>query len=425
MKDNLIDEFQWRGMLQDHTEGADAHIRENKTTCYIGFDPSAESLHIGNLLPIMGLVHAQRHGHTPIALIGGATGMVGDPSGRSKERNLLSTDLLERNLAGIRAQLERFLDFQRPDNPALLLNNADWIGPMSFIDFMRDVGKNFPVGYMLSKESVKRRIEGDGISFTEFSYMLLQAYDFQYLKERHDCSVQMGGSDQWGNITAGIELIRRAGKGKAYGAVYPLITDASGRKFGKSVDGAVWLDAARTSPYKFYQYWLNVEDADAVRYLKLFTLLDEETVGELAAAQAAAPHKREAQRRLAEETTRLVHGDAELARAARASQAMFGGDLTEMSAHEIGEIFNDVPSTELSKTAFEGEGLGLLDAFVACGLTKSKGEARRLAQGGGVYVNNRRAADPNSRLTLDQTVEGAFLVLRKGSKNYHLIKIKP
>jgi len=424
MKADLIEELRWRGMLNDMTDGVEDVLRERKLAGYVGFDPTAESLHVGNLVPIMGLVHLQRHGHQPIALVGGATGMVGDPSGRSKERNLLADERLQRNLAGIREQLGAFLDFKAKANPAKLVNNIDWIGPMSFLEFIRDVGKNFPVGYMLSKESVKRRIEGEGLSFTEFSYMLVQAYDFRHLRRAYNCELQMGGGDQWGNITAGIELIRRMDEAKAYGLTLPLITTATGAKFGKTAEGAVWLDPNMTSPYKFYQYWLNVDDADALRYLKFFTLLEEAQVEELAAAQAAAPHKRDVQRRLAAEVTRMVHGDAELERAVRASEAMFGGDLTELSARDIGDVFGDVPSTELAKAQFEGEGMGLLDALTLCGVTKSKGEARRLVQGGGVYVNNRRTDDPFHRIPLDDAVAGSFLVLRKGSKHYHLIKIK-
>ena len=425
MHGNLIEEYRWRGMLYDKTEGVEKLIGEAPVTAYIGFDPTAPSLHVGNLVPIMGLVHLQRSGHHPIALVGGATGMIGDPSGKSKERNLLTTETLDHNVACIRAQLSRFLDFDGVANPARLVNNADWIGPMSFIDFMRDVGKNFSVAAMLGKESVKRRVKESGITFTEFSYMVLQAYDFYHLNRHFGCELQMGGSDQWGNITAGVDLIRRLGQGKqkAHGIVYPLITTASGAKFGKTEEGAVWLDAARTSPYRFYQYWLNHGDEDALKYLKIFTTLDKTEVDALAAAQEAAPHKRDVQKRLAAEVTSTVHGDDALARVQRASAAVFGGNLTELAAAEIGEIFDNVPATELAKTALAGEGVGILDLFTTCGLTKSRGEARRLLQGGGVNLNNERVTDIGRAVVMADAIEGRYLVLRKGGKSYHLVKL--
>ena len=423
MKENVIEEFRWRGMLQDKTDGIEEVLLSRKVTGYIGFDPTSDSLHVGNLLPIMGLVHLQRHGHRPIALVGGATGMVGDPSGRSKERNLLDEERLAHNVACIRDQLARFLDFDTKANPAQLLNNADWLGKMSFIGFMRDVGKYFPVGYMLAKDSVKRRLEGEGISFTEFSYMLLQAYDFYYLQRNFNCELQLGGSDQWGNITAGTELVRRISEGRVYGLVFPLITSATGEKFGKSLDGAVYLDAKKTSPYKFYQYWINLDDRDVIAYLKYFSLLDEEEIEAIAADHSQAPHKRLAQKRLAEEVTRAVHGPAALAQAVRASQAMFGGQLTDMGAGEIGEIFGNVPSTQLPRARFEGEGVSIIDLFTECGVTKSKGEARRLLKGGGINLNNQRITDMGRLVRLEDAIESSFMVLRQGSKRYHLVKI--
>ncbi len=423
MKKDLLAEFHWRGLLYDQTEGVAEAVASQSLTGYVGFDPTASSLHVGSLLQIMGLAHLQRHGHTPIALVGGATGMIGDPSGKSKERNLLAREDLERNQAGIRAQLEKFLDFDRAGNAARLVNNADWLAPMSFIDFLRDVGKHFPVNYMLAKDTVKRRLDQDGISFTEFSYMLLQAYDFYHLSRSQGCNLQMGGSDQWGNITAGIELIRKLGESKAHGIVLPLVTNSSGEKFGKTVDGAVWLDPEMTSPYRFYQFWLNTDDSDAIRYLKFFTLLEETDVAELAQSLADAPERREAQKRLAAEVTRTVHGETELARVISASKAMFGGNLADMDARSVQELFENVPSTELALNRVQGEGLSLIELFADCGVTKSRGEARRLLMGGGLYLNNDRVSDPKFMVTTAHILAGRFLVMRKGAKTYHLVKL--
>jgi len=427
MNNQLLEELAWRGMLLDKTEGVDSlFAQEGPVTAYIGFDPTADSLHVGSLLPIMGLVHFQRCGHKPIALVGGATGMIGDPSGKSKERNLLTPDILAHNVACIHAQLEKFLDFETEKNPARLVNNADWIGPMSFIEFMRDVGKHFSVGAMLAKESVKRRVSEAGISFTEFGYMILQSHDFYHLNKEFDCTLQMGGSDQWGNITAGADLIRRRSDGtrKAHGIVFPLVKSASGTKFGKTEDGAVWLDANRTSPYRFYQFWLNTPDADALGYLKAFTTLSREEVDALAEAQEAAPHKREVQHKLAGDITSRVHGEQALQAAIQASRAMFGGDLDELSGSEVGDIFNEVPSTEIARSSFEGEGCPILQLFTDCGVTKSNGEARRLCQGNGMNLNNRRITDVKRNVVLDDAIEGKYLVLRKGGKTYHLVKLR-
>ena len=422
MKENLLDEFKWRGMLYDQTEGIQDLLAKEKVTAYTGFDPTGASLHVGSLLPIMGLVQLQRHGHTPLALVGGATGMIGDPSGKSSERTLLSTEILEHNVSCIRKQLARFLDFECTGNPAQLLNNADWLGGMKFVDFMRDVGKHFSVSVMLSKESVKRRIHQEGISFTEFSYMLLQAYDFYYLNKHQNCAMQMGGSDQWGNITAGTDLIRRLSEQKAHGLVYPLVTNSSGVKFGKTESGAVWLDAEMTSPYRFYQFWFNTNDEDALRYLKFFTLMEEEEVAELAASQAADPGKRDVQRALAADVTRRVHGQDALDGALQASKAFFGGSVVSLSARDIEDIFDGAPSTEQARTLFN-DGYTILDLLVACGITKSKGEARRTIQGGGIYLNNVRVEDIYHTVTIDDAVDGRFIVLRKGGKKYHLVKV--
>jgi tyrosyl-tRNA synthetase len=421
---NLYEELQWRGLLYDATEGAQEVLVRQQVTGYVGFDPTAASLHVGNLLPIMGLVRLQRHGHTPIALAGGGTGLIGDPSGRSDERQLLSKEQLGHNLEGIRAQLSHFLDFESKSNPALLLNNADWLTTISLVDFLRDVGKHFTVNYMLAKESVKQRYErGDGISFTEFSYMLLQAYDFLMLHDRYHCTLQMGGSDQWGNIVAGTELIRKQRGTKSYGLVFPLVTNSSGAKFGKTVDGAVWLDPKLTSPFRFYQFWFNSDDQDVLKYLKFFTFLEQAEIAELEESLKTMPEKREAQRRLAQEVTRLVHGDFQLQRALQATQVLFGGEIAGLSASDVLDIFADVPSHDLPRTAFEGEGLPLVEAVVICGYAPSKGAARRLIESGGIYVNNRSVA--NIQATLDTTVliEGQYLVLRKGRKDYHLARV--
>jgi tyrosyl-tRNA synthetase len=420
---NLYEEIQWRGMLYAETEGVQEVLVKPHITAYIGFDPTAASLHVGSLLPIMGLVRLQRHGHTPIALAGGGTGMIGDPSGRTSERQLLTQEKLAENLAGIRGQLAHFLDFESKTNPALLLNNADWLTTISMVDFLRDTGKHFTVNYMLAKESVKQRYErGDGISFTEFSYMLLQAYDFLMLHDRHNCILQMGGSDQWGNIVAGTELIRKLRGEKGYGLVFPLVTTSAGVKFGKTEAGAVWLDPNLTSPFRFYQFWLNTDDRDVVKYLKFFTMLEPAEVAELEASLEAAPEKREAHRRLGEEVTRMVHGNYQLQRALQATRVLFGGEIAGMSARDVLDIFADVPSHDLPASSFEGEGLALIEAVVACGIVPSKGAARRLIESGGIYVNNRRVADSQATLKHSELIEGKYLVLRKGAKDYHLAR---
>ncbi len=420
---NLYEELQWRGMLYDATEGVQEALATSRVTGYIGFDPTAASLHVGSLLPIMGLVRLQRHGHTPIALAGGGTGMIGDPSGRTTERQLLSNEKLAENLAGIRGQLAHFLDFESKTNPALLLNNADWLTTISMVDFLRDTGKHFTVNYMLAKESVKQRYErGDGISFTEFSYMLLQAYDFLMLHERHNCVLQMGGSDQWGNIVAGTELIRKMRGAKGYGMVFPLVTTSAGVKFGKTEAGAVWLDPNLTSPFRFYQFWFNTDDRDVVKYLKFFTMLEQAEIAELEASMGTAPEKREAQRRLGAEVTRMVHGDSQLQRALLATRVLFGGEMAGLSAGDVLDIFADVPSHELPKAAFEGAGLALVEVVVSCGIAPSKGAARRLIESGGINVNNQRVTDTQATLDLSTLIEGQCLVLRKGAKDYHLAR---
>lgn len=421
---NLYEEIQWRGMLYAETEGVQEALTKSRVTGYIGFDPTAASLHVGSLLPIMGLVRLQRHGHTAIALAGGGTGMIGDPSGKTTERQLLTKEKLAENLEGIRGQLAHFLDFESKTNPALLLNNAEWLTTISMIDFLRDIGKHFTVNYMLAKDSVKQRYErGDGISFTEFSYMLLQAYDFLMLHDRHHCTLQMGGSDQWGNIVAGTELIRKLRGEKGYGLVFPLVTTSAGIKFGKTEAGAVWLDPNLTSPFRFYQFWLNTDDRDVVKYLKFFTLLEQPEIAELEASLEAAPEKREAQKRLGEEVTRMVHGDYQLQRALQATRVLFGGELTGLSASDVLDIFADVPSHDLPANLFGDEGLSLIDAIVSCEIATGRGAARKLIEGGGIYVNNHRVADAQATIARSELIEGKYLVLRKGAKNYHLARL--
>jgi tyrosyl-tRNA synthetase len=420
---NVFDEFKWRGLVYDATEGLREAFEKEQITGYIGFDPSAASLHAGNLLTIMGLVRLQRFGHTPIAVAGGGTGLIGDPSGKTLERKMLSKADVNHNLEGIKAQLSRFLDFSSPTNPAILVNNADWLTTVSLTDFLRDVGKHFSVNTMIAKETVKRRLEGDGISYTEFSYLLLQSYDFLKLYEKYHCTLQMGGSDQWGNITAGTDLIRKIHGAKAHALVFPLLTTSSGSKFGKTESGAVWLDADRTSPYRFYQFWMNSEDKEVINYLKYFTLLSEKEIGELEASLSASPEKREAQRKLAREVTRLVHGEEALNKAEQASKILFGGEIGGLSLSDLLDVFAEVPSAVGAIDSLSGEGSNIADIVVASGLIQSKGEARRLIQGGGLYLNNRRVQDVKLQVRIEDTIEGQAFVLRKGAKEYRLVKL--
>ena len=421
---DFCDEIKWRGMWHTGSEGLEEHFATSKVTAYIGFDPTASSLHVGSFLPIMLLVRLQRAGHTPIAIVGGGTGLIGDPSGRTSERQLLSKEATDENLQGIRAQLERFLDFSAVSNPARIINNADWLVSTPMVDFMRDIGKHFTVNYMLAKDSVDRRIESeDGISYTEFSYMLLQAYDYLVLAQRQGCTLQMGGSDQWGNITAGMDLIRKVTGKRAHGLVVPLITNAAGVKFGKTEGGPLWLDKQRTSPYRLYQFWLNTSDADVIKYLKYFTHLDREEIAQLDRRLEEAPEAREAQRRLAEECTRMVHDETALASAVRASKALFGEDVTSLPASDIAEIFAEVPSKSIVRDRLAA-GMGVVDLIVESGLAPSKSEARRLVDSGGVYLNNVRVTDARTQVTSSTAIEGKFIVLRKGAKSYVLIKVE-
>lgn len=418
----IADEFTWRGMLYDATEGALALCAQEPVTVYVGFDPTASSLHVGSLLPIMALARLQRAGHRPIALVGGGTGLIGDPSGKSVERALLSVEDVDANVRGMRAQLERFLDFDCQPNGAVMVNNADWLRSVGLLEFLRDTGKHFTVNYMLAKESVKRRLGGDeGISFTEFSYLLLQAYDYLVLHERYGCRLQMGGSDQWGNITAGCDLIRKVAGGRAHGLVLPLVTTAAGTKFGKTEAGTVWLDPARTSPYRFYQFWLSVDDRDVERYLKFFTWLDADVIGALSQAVAERPGAREAQRVLAQEVTRLVHGADELRRAERASAVLFGGSLREASLEDLLLVFDDVPSTRVEPS--ELLGMSVATALVRSGICASKGDAVRMVRQGGVSVNGVREADERRVLGTDDLLGGVLVVLQKGARDRRLLRV--
>jgi tyrosyl-tRNA synthetase len=420
----LLEEFRSRGMVFQASDGLESLLETERVTGYIGFDPSAPSLHVGSLLPIMALARFQRHGHSPIAVVGGGTGMIGDPSGKSQERPLLSPAEIDANLAALRRQLEPFLDFSLRDNPARIVNNADWLSPISLMEFLRDTGKHFSLGYMLGKESVKRRLESqDGISFTEFSYMLLQAYDFLVLYDRFGCLLQMGGSDQWGNITAGMDLIGRLRRVQAHGLTFPLVTSASGAKFGKTEAGTVWLDAQLTSPYRFYQFWFNTHDRDAIAFLNFFTWLAPAEIEELEAALRSAPEQRAAQTRLAREVTRIVHGAAALERASRASRALFGEEIASLTSDELLEVFREAPCARLEKSKLEGPGMALIELCVLSGLLPSKSEARRLIGSGGLYLNNRRVAEERTSVSLADALHGRFLVLRRGQREFRLVEL--
>ena len=420
---SLIEELTWREMLQDQTEGLATVLDREKVTAYIGFDPTAASLHVGSLLTVMNLARLQRAGHTPIALVGGGTGLIGDPSGKSQERNLLTFEQVDLNAQGIRRQLEKFLDFGAAGNAARMVNNVDWLRPIGFVDFLRDVGKHFTISSMMAKESVKRRLGAEeGISFTEFSYQLLQAYDYLVLHDRFACRLQMGGSDQWGNITAGCDLVRKVRGARVHGVVWPLMTTSAGTKFGKTEAGTVWLDPAQTSPFRFYQFWLNTDDRDVVKYLRFFTWLDRSAIDDLAAAAAARPDEREAQRALAREVTTLVHGAQETANAERASAVLFGSALATASATEILTVFEDVPSVEIATAALR-EGVATTDVVVLAGLAASKGEAFRLIKQGGLYVNDQRVMEERGRLTLEHAIDGRVIVLRKGQRERRLVRV--
>jgi tyrosyl-tRNA synthetase len=427
----FIKELEWRGMLQDMTPELEEHLTKGIASAYLGFDPTADSLHIGHLVGVMTLLHFQRAGHKPFALVGGATGMIGDPSFKSAERNLLDKDTLDHNVACIQSQLSKFLDFSgATSNKAELVNNFDWISQFSFLEFIRDVGKHITVNYMMSKDSVKRRLEdGNGLSFTEFSYQLIQGYDFYHLWKNHNCSIQLGGSDQWGNIVTGTELIRRMGGGSAYALTVPLITKADGTKFGKTEGGSVWLDPEKTSPYAFYQFWLNVSDEDASKYIRIFTVLDQETIERLEAEHATAPHLRTLQKEIAKQVTTMVHSAADYEMAVKASEILFGKssteDLAALDERTFLAVFEGVPQVQISQDEYEGVE-NILDLFgekTRAEIFPSKGEARKMIQGGGVSINKEKLGDPNAPVSFS-LLQGKYLLIQKGKKNYYILEVK-
>ncbi|MCE5269458.1 MAG: tyrosine--tRNA ligase [Planctomycetaceae bacterium] len=423
---DVIGELSWRGLIGQTTDDANLPrlLSEKQRTVYAGFDPTADSLHIGHLMALTILRRFQKAGHRPIAVVGGATGMIGDPSGKSEERNLLSLDALRANIAGMEPQLRRFLDFDCGPNSAVLVNNYDWMSKFSYLEFLRDVGKHLSVNVMLTKDSVRSRLErtDSGLSYTEFSYMLLQAYDFVHLYDEFACEFQVGGSDQWGNITAGIDLARRLRGVQLYGCTCPLLTKSDGTKMGKTESGALWLSPKRTSPYQFYQYWINLDDAEVGRCLRFFTDMAQNEIESTMAEHQSDPGRRVAQRRLAAELTRLVHGDDGLRTAERATDIFFGAEISELDDAQLAGIFADVPSKGLPRDRLAGEGLPIIDALVESGLSKSKGDARRTITQGGAYVNNRRVDGIEKRLTTADLASESTMVLRSGKKNYALLR---
>ena len=421
----IIEELEWRDLISDCTdrEGLQERLAKGPITLYCGFDPTADSLHVGSLVPLLALRRFQLGGHHPIAVAGGATGSIGDPSGKTAERQLLTHELLKANIEGVKVQLGSFMEFEGVENAAQLVDNADWTAPLSFLDVLRDIGKHFKVNAMVSKESVRARMEDRdvGISYTEFSYMILQALDFHYLCETQDCELQVGGSDQWGNITAGIDLIHRKQNRQAYGLTLPLITNADGTKFGKTESGAVWLDVNRTSIYQFYQFWVRIDDRDVVRYLKYFTFLSRDEVEELASQHEAEPHARIAHKALAREVTTLVHGEEAVTEAIRASEILFGGELEGITEATFREVAGEVPTCELSTDRFGGEGLWLPELLHEAGLAQSRGQARKDVKGGGVYVNGKRIDDEQHKLTASDLMFGKYVLLRRGKRNYAVV----
>jgi tyrosyl-tRNA synthetase len=419
MKSEFFEELKARGLVHQTTDEAalTKQLNEESVKLYIGFDPTADSLHIGHLLPILTLRRFQQNGHVPIALVGGGTGMIGDPSFKDAERSLNTLDTVKEWSASIKGQLSRFIDFDDQNNPAILANNYDWLGEISLIDFLRDVGKNFTINYMMSKESVKRRIES-GISYTEFAYQLLQAYDFLKLYDTQGCLLQLGGSDQWGNITSGIELLRREREVQGFGLTMPLITKADGTKFGKTEGNAVWLDAEKTSPYEFYQFWINTDDRDAVKFLKYFTFLSLDEIAAIEAEFQAAPEKRAAQKALAQEITTLVHGKEAYEQAVRISQALFSGEIKQLNAQEIAEGFKDVPTYDVKSE----DNLNIVELLVTSKIEASKRQAREDLQNGAIYINGERVQDTALELSEEHKIEGQFTVVRRGKKKYFLLK---
>jgi tyrosyl-tRNA synthetase len=425
---NAVEELQWRGLFADCTEPQELAKRLGcePLTLYAGFDPTADSLHVGNLVPLLGLRRFQLLGHHPIALAGGATGSIGDPSGKSHERQLLTPEALDHNIGRIKQQLKRLLDFEATANPARLLDNATWTKPVTYLEFLREIGKHFSVNQMIAKESVRARMEDreSGISYTEFSYMLLQAFDFMVLRRDYACELQIGGSDQWGNITAGIELTRKKLGQTVYGLTLPLITNADGSKFGKTAAGAVWLDPAKTSVYKFYQSWIRTDDRDVVRYLKFFTFLSQEEIAVLEQQHTPNPGARAAHKALAKAATDLVHGPEATKEAMRASDILFGGELSGVSESTFGEIVGEVPTKEVVRDQLQGAGMLIVDALVLSGLSLSKGQARKDVEGGGVYINNVREPSPQRAIKTEALLFGKHLLLRKGKRNYVVLSAK-
>jgi tyrosyl-tRNA synthetase len=424
---NLIEELQWRGMIQDIMPGTAELLQKEMVSGYIGFDPTSDSLHIGSLVPILLLVHLQKAGHKPYALVGGATGMVGDPSGKSEERNLLSEEILQHNQTGVRNQLAKFLDFSADkNNAAEMVNNYDWFKGISFLNFIRDVGKHITVNYMMSKDSVKKRLEGEtGMSFTEFTYQLVQGYDFYWLYQNKNCKLQMGGSDQWGNIVTGTELIRRKTGGEAFAFTCPLITKTDGGKFGKTEKGNIWLDPKKTSPYQFYQFWLNASDEDATKWIKIFTLLPKNEIDSLLAQHTTAPHERMLQKKLAEEITCFVHSRAEFEFAVKASDILFGNATTEilqsLTENQLLQVMEGVPAIDISKATLEA-GYEIVNFLADTQIFPSKGEARKMWQAGGVGLNKEKVAAEKIQLTTNDLLQGKYLLIQKGKKNYYLVK---
>lgn len=427
MNRTILDDLRWRGLLADCTDldALTRRIAEGPLTLYCGFDPSADSLHVGNLVPLLALRRFQLHGHHPIALAGGATGMVGDPAGKSAERNLLTPDQVEHNIASIRRQLTQFLDFEAKANPARLVNNHDWTAPVSILEFLRDIGKHITVNSMVAKDSVRSRMEDreSGISFTEFSYMLLQGFDFYHLRQAYHCELQIGATDQWGNITVGTELTRKKLGATVWGLVFPLLTKADGSKYGKTAAGTVWLDPQRTSPYRFYQFFVNTEDADAGRLLRTLTFLSEDYIAGLEQEVAANPGARAAQKALAREMTLLVHGPDRLHGALKASEVLFGGSLEGLSAGDFQDVVAEAPGQEVARAKLEGAGAPLIDLLVLSGLCPSKGQARKDIEGGGIYVNNVRVPEVARSVGAADIVFGKFVLLRKGKRSYAVLRL--
>lgn len=422
----FVDELRWRGMLHDIMPGTEEELQKEKISGYIGFDPTGDSLHVGHLTQLMTLIHFQKAGHRPVALVGGATGMVGDPSGKSAERNLLDEDTLNHNIACLKKQLAKFLDFADPEQGAIMVNNYDWFKRFHFLDFIREVGKHITVNYMMAKDSVKKRLEGEnGLSFTEFSYQLIQGYDFYYLWKHQGCILQMGGSDQWGNIVTGTELIRRKDGGTAYALTTKLIKKADGNKFGKTESGAVWLDPNKTSPYRYYQFWLNASDDDAKNWIKIFTLKSEEEINALIAEHDAAPHLRIIQKALAKDITIRTHSEADYETAIKTSEFLFGNGSLEflagMSHAAVLDVFDGIPQFPITKDQL-ADGIDILELLaVSSAVFASKGEARKMIQGGGVSINKIKISDSNQRLSLTNLVNDRYLIVQRGKKNYFLL----